>query len=55
MLIQDHAAYRIWDNAVKEYERRWAFERQPHETKRPRPKPPANWLALMLLGSLHRH
>ncbi|SFA70798.1 hypothetical protein SAMN05216312_10142 [Cohnella sp. OV330] len=52
MLIQDHSAYKIWDNEIKEYERRWAFERHPHEIKRPRPQASAHWLALMLLGSL---
>ncbi|CAI6080397.1 hypothetical protein [Cohnella sp. JJ-181] len=54
MLIQDHTAYKIWESAVKENERRWAFERQLRETKRPRAQLPATWLALILLGSLYR-
>lgn len=53
MLIQDHTAYKIWESEIMVKERRWAFERQLRETKRPRADLTATWLAaLILLGSL---
>ncbi|MEK0317113.1 hypothetical protein [Cohnella sp. 56] len=55
MLIQDHTAYKIWESTIKEHERKWAFERQHRETKRPRADLPATWLALILASTLRMY